>query len=185
MNLRLPFLALLACFAFSVTAHASDIAFDITGGTFSPSGSFSGSFLINSTTELLDGASITAIAPSGGATYNFSRVGGDSSVPGLEILADGSGDTFVLALDGAINTLAVNSIPIWGTADTFFTLASGTRFDATAGLITDVSPAVTPEPSSLLLFGTGALGLAAFFRRRVNPNSNVLHEAKNPSRSSC
>lgn len=167
MNMRLPLLALLGCFAFSVTAHASDITFDITSGTFSPSGSFSGSFLINSTTEMLDGATMTATVPNGGATYNFSKVGGDASIPGLEIMTDAGGDTFVLALDGAINALAVNSIPIWGTSDTNFTLASGTRFDATGGLITAAYPAVTPEPSSLLLLGTGMLGLAASFRRRI------------------
>ena len=55
MKMRLSLLALITCLGISLTARASDITYDITGGTFSSSGTFSGSFLINSTTEFVDG----------------------------------------------------------------------------------------------------------------------------------
>jgi hypothetical protein len=164
MNMRLSLLALIACFGFSITAHASDIAFDITGGTFLTSGTFFGSFLINSTTEMVDGGSITATV--GGNSYTFYEAANDSSIKGAQILTNSSGDTFLLALDGSVSALAVNTIPIWGTSDTTFTLATGTRYDATGALINPAVAAIAPEPSSLLLFGTSALGLAGSFRRR-------------------
>jgi hypothetical protein len=159
-------LALFACFAFSVTARASDIMFN-TNGTFASSGTYTASFLINSATEILDGGSITATVPGGSdTTYNFSEAGADSSCPGFELFTDANGDTFYLALNGAIGDLAVNTVPIWGTVDTHFDLASGLRFDAMNGIVAPAA-AVAPEPSSLLLVATGAFGLVASFRRRI------------------
>jgi|ERR1700733_5103102 len=163
MKNRLPLLALIASLGISLTSYASDITYDITGGTFSPSGTFSGSFLINSTTELIDGGSITATAPGSGTTYSFFSSANNSAIPGLAFLTDASGDTFRLAVDGSLSTLALNTLANFGTAgDTFLMTAAGARFDATGGTLT----AATPEPSSLILLCTGALGLAGTLRRR-------------------
>src|ERR1035437_5770829 len=99
-KMHLSLLALVVCLGVSLTSWASDITYNISSGAFSPSGTFSGSFLLNSTTALIDGASITATAPSGGTTFHFFNASNDSPIPGLALFSDASGDTFRLAIDG-------------------------------------------------------------------------------------
>jgi hypothetical protein len=83
--------------------------------------------------------------------------------------ADGGGlwDPSVLALD--FGSIAPSSLfnddlnaPVFSTTD------SGTLTDYSDGVATySTEPAGTPEPSSFLLLGTGAVALMGSFRRRI------------------
>ncbi len=115
MKTCLSILALAICLGLSLTSYASDITYNITG-TLTPSGTFSGSFAIDSNSYLIDGGSFSVTAPSGGTTYSFFNAGNDSSIPGLATFSDGIGDSFVLALHGGITGLLINSLATNGTA---------------------------------------------------------------------
>lgn len=169
MRLSAFLLAPVALLGLSLSAQAADLTFDITDGTLSPSGTFSGSFLIN-TSEFIDGGSFTVTAPAGGTVYNFAGSGITSSIPGAAFFTDGLGDTLRLAINGTLSDLTINTlIPQGQTQDTAVFFGSGVQYDATGGIISVPTPAsaATPEPSSLIMLGTGALGVAGAMRRRL------------------
>jgi len=152
-----------------VAAHATPVTYDlvltniignISGGTGSLTIANAPTSFINSYTTL-----------NGGLTSMSFLIGGDYFDLGNALSNYGKADFFLgnlvsVVYAGGTSSSSVNfSLTSGGL---FYVFADLDNHEFSQGYITSaVSTAATPEPTALLLFGTGALGIVAFASRKL------------------
>ena len=164
-------------------AHATPILFDLTGVNTS-AGSLTGTVTIDSITDLVTAADITFNDAAAGSPV-FTNIGSPNTYNGLgqdyisgpsngplnyggqvalyyDTANLGSGDLSICIYGGPCGSRNDNG-PSSAQANVNPYVAP---FKITGGSLDPATLTVTPEPSSLLLLGTGILGLAGVARRR-------------------
>jgi PEP-CTERM motif len=166
----LRFLAVLSVFALAMplAAHADSVDFNIVDGTFASGGTFSGSFTLDTSNDLITAFSIT-INTDGFTNLTVTEDNNFGVTWFGHANFQGGAAALLLAISPSTTSpqlCGISPLPgcTAGGQDTFIAYNAGTASDeANGGKIV----AATPEPSSIAMLGTGILGAASIIRRRI------------------
>ena len=174
-------LCLASTLAFSPASYASPITFNVTNGTFQSGGTFSGVYTLDSVTDEILGGQFTLIE--GGLPYvenyyhpTFWGPPGNSTEAifggGAPIGAGAFYFSTSLSQTAPILCTYINESSCLLSSEFDFNFGDDSDYATGATITPAVSP--TPEPSSLILLATGALGVAAAVHRRMRSASPRL-----------
>jgi hypothetical protein len=160
MNMSVKLLAAALLFAGFATCASADTVWTLNDVTFSNGNQATGFFTTNPSVTAIDSFSITVTGPATGAAFTVTTMI-NSYLPG-EIGMFSTPTEFVdLYLSSDLTS-----------AGGFVSIASGYDCPGCGTLIvnadTGVTGVATSEPSSLLLFGSGLLGLFGMARRKLS-----------------
>ena len=171
--MRLSLLAASALCVFSLAAHADTLTYNLTS-SFSDGGSVTGTLTLDNATGLFTAANLVAKGfPISNGTYTSILYQGPDLINGTDLdVVDytyGSEDEFDFDPTNFVGynakTIGVDSFYFNSglVFDNSFSQSASLTLQQTA---TPPSTAVTPEPSSIALLGTGLLSVAGVLRKR-------------------
>lgn len=159
MSVKLLIVALF--FAGIVTRASADTTWTFSDVTFSDGDTLTGSFTTNPATDAIDSFSLLLSGPD---AFTITQMV-DSYLPGEIGMANGGFTLYVDLFPGSDLTSAGGTIALTGGDDCGVepcgVLNTGGDYDP------EINGVVSPEPWSLLLFGTGLVAIMGIVRRKL------------------